>query len=113
MMKFMQGEWSISFQHLYDENYGCFAIDYYGNKYIIMPSDKTFKPEKNKKYKVDIRETSMGRFKYNNINYRLAIATLIDSGNIIDVIDYKHLKQEPKKQKTAMELAFEKAKNNQ
>ena len=106
----------LSFIHLYDEHFGHFPKD--RRDWIVFPQD--FVPATNKKYECYIQWTIFGRFKYKHKYYNVARAYPIEHGNITDVIENKSERsrelwnqEKPKKQLTAMELAFQQAKGKE
>ena len=81
---------TLTFNHLYDDNFGVVAsTNGYGksNLVLIMPSG--FVPALNKSYRCRVSITN-GNFTYKNRPYTLAVATMIDKGDVIDELDYKY-----------------------
>lgn len=97
---------SLVFKHLYDNKWACIQKPEHNweRPTIIFPND--FNPETGKSYFCNIVST-MATFVYNNTDYNVSIAHLEDRASIIEEIDHKY---KPRKiEKTAMQLAFEKA----
>ena len=84
------GQKELVFRHLYDDKWAAFLDPNYSweLKKIVFPEG--FQPETGNKYTCSISETATGIFVYNDEQYRVCRATLVEAGDIIDVIDYKY-----------------------